>query len=447
MKGYYSILNINKNATVMEIKKAYFSLVRTFPPDRHPKEFMKIREAYEVLIDENTRQQYDMVDSMPDIVKMYFREGQKSLDQGDVKKAIELLEKVVKVYPRFSVVNSLLGDAYLENENSGKAIGIFEKLVAQEQKNAGFARRLAQAYALRGWHKKAVKQFHRALSLDEDNISLWLGLLDCYLAAKDFSRAKETVWEGIEVSNRKGWDNLELYYHIVQIDIFSNDHLNMKKHLDEMKNKVLEKDEERANAAWFLAALSKMIYSIGLYEEASATIETAYILEPNDEEINIIKKEIDSQYTILAELKKLEEDPSIDSRLAEMLDCELNLCDDKDCLDCKVTQFFFEMDVIVEIESFRKSILLLKKSYPKLYDLKKEFFDDVLNRKKEEYLFTNYSKKLKKYQKLCPERFELEDDDEGYQIQPYRRPEPKVGRNDPCPCGSGKKYKKCCGRS
>jgi len=23
---------------------------------------------------------------------------------------------------------------------------------------------------------------------------------------------------------------------------------------------------------------------------------------------------------------------------------------------------------------------------------------------------------------------------------------PKVGRNDPCPCGSGKKYKHCCGR-
>ena len=27
----------------------------------------------------------------------------------------------------------------------------------------------------------------------------------------------------------------------------------------------------------------------------------------------------------------------------------------------------------------------------------------------------------------------------------YRRAEAKVGRNDPCPCGSGKKYKKCCG--
>jgi preprotein translocase subunit SecA len=27
---------------------------------------------------------------------------------------------------------------------------------------------------------------------------------------------------------------------------------------------------------------------------------------------------------------------------------------------------------------------------------------------------------------------------------PVRREAPKVGRNDPCPCGSGKKYKKCC---
>ncbi|MEN9723415.1 MAG: hypothetical protein RJB38_1401 [Pseudomonadota bacterium] len=26
-----------------------------------------------------------------------------------------------------------------------------------------------------------------------------------------------------------------------------------------------------------------------------------------------------------------------------------------------------------------------------------------------------------------------------------RRQEPKQGRNDPCPCGSGKKFKKCCG--
>jgi len=30
------------------------------------------------------------------------------------------------------------------------------------------------------------------------------------------------------------------------------------------------------------------------------------------------------------------------------------------------------------------------------------------------------------------------------QEEPYRRPDPKTGRNQPCPCGSGKKYKRCC---
>lgn len=35
-----------------------------------------------------------------------------------------------------------------------------------------------------------------------------------------------------------------------------------------------------------------------------------------------------------------------------------------------------------------------------------------------------------------------------HELQPAKiitRAHPKVGRNDPCPCGSGKKFKKCCG--
>lgn len=31
-------------------------------------------------------------------------------------------------------------------------------------------------------------------------------------------------------------------------------------------------------------------------------------------------------------------------------------------------------------------------------------------------------------------------------LEPRRRDESKVGRNDDCSCGSGKKYKKCCGQ-
>ena len=51
---------------------------------------------------------------------------------------------------------------------------------------------------------------------------------------------------------------------------------------------------------------------------------------------------------------------------------------------------------------------------------------------------------------MMPEGMEMalpEDAAPEVEVQiPYCREEPKVGRNDPCPCGSGKKYKKCCGR-
>ena len=32
-------------------------------------------------------------------------------------------------------------------------------------------------------------------------------------------------------------------------------------------------------------------------------------------------------------------------------------------------------------------------------------------------------------------------------VKQIRLEKPKVGRNEPCPCGSGKKYKKCCGKN
>lgn len=44
-----------------------------------------------------------------------------------------------------------------------------------------------------------------------------------------------------------------------------------------------------------------------------------------------------------------------------------------------------------------------------------------------------------------PEEMAYEELQPGEQ-QPFKRDQPKVGRNDPCPCGSGKKYKACCGR-
>ncbi len=45
-------------------------------------------------------------------------------------------------------------------------------------------------------------------------------------------------------------------------------------------------------------------------------------------------------------------------------------------------------------------------------------------------------------------RADAPEEEEGPRIEPVetiRSEKESVGRNDPCPCGSGRKYKKCCG--
>jgi SEC-C motif domain protein len=51
---------------------------------------------------------------------------------------------------------------------------------------------------------------------------------------------------------------------------------------------------------------------------------------------------------------------------------------------------------------------------------------------------------IAKFEKIDGHWFYSDGDVVG--LGPLKRTTPKIGRNEPCPCGSGKKYKKCCGR-
>jgi curved DNA-binding protein CbpA len=56
----YQALGIERTAPEEEIKRAYFRLVRQFPPEREPEQFQRIRAAYELLRDPDQRAQVDL---------------------------------------------------------------------------------------------------------------------------------------------------------------------------------------------------------------------------------------------------------------------------------------------------------------------------------------------------------------------------------------------------
>lgn len=76
-------------------------------------------------------------------------------------------------------------------------------------------------------------------------------------------------------------------------------------------------------------------------------------------------------------------------------------------------------------------------------------FEELLDRIREDTLSTLSRIKLIREEPLkreMPKEMYYSHGDEGDRPQPIRRKKPKISRNAPCPCGSGKKYKKCCGR-
>lgn len=82
-----------------------------------------------------------------------------------------------------------------------------------------------------------------------------------------------------------------------------------------------------------------------------------------------------------------------------------------------------------------------------------EMFQDMISRVQEETLSILYRIQLAEPEDLKelrkpeePPMMFSSGDTAGAKRKPVKRSEKKVGRNAPCPCGSGKKYKKCCGR-
>ncbi|MDR2133760.1 MAG: SEC-C domain-containing protein [Treponema sp.] len=102
-----------------------------------------------------------------------------------------------------------------------------------------------------------------------------------------------------------------------------------------------------------------------------------------------------------------------------------------------------EYHLLNDKKTFDPQIRRLKEDFPEIYALHGSFFNAALRARDPEKMLYQRVKKLGKLKRIAG--FD-EDDPDSAPAETVRRAGPKVGRNGPCPCGSGKKYKHCCGR-
>ncbi|MBR2082239.1 MAG: SEC-C domain-containing protein [Elusimicrobiaceae bacterium] len=75
----------------------------------------------------------------------------------------------------------------------------------------------------------------------------------------------------------------------------------------------------------------------------------------------------------------------------------------------------------------------------------KERFMSIARRMEADGVNFKSIRQMKKWMKDHEAELRAEGNPEQHHIETVVHEGPRIGRNDPCPCGSGKKYKKCCG--
>lgn len=75
----------------------------------------------------------------------------------------------------------------------------------------------------------------------------------------------------------------------------------------------------------------------------------------------------------------------------------------------------------------------------------KERFMSIARRMEADGVNFKSIRQMKKWMKEHEAELRKEGNPEQPHVETVVHEGPRIGRNDPCPCGSGKKYKKCCG--
>jgi len=113
-KSFYEILGVERAADERAVKKAYFALVRKYPPETHPEEFKRIREAYEVLSNPVSRKDYDSIDQYDQYgeqISAQLKAGVEAMEAGDFKTAQRQFIEILKLQPQLHFARDLLGMA------------------------------------------------------------------------------------------------------------------------------------------------------------------------------------------------------------------------------------------------------------------------------------------------------------------------------------------------
>ena len=460
MNEYYKTLGLTQGATEAEIKRAYFKLVRQYTPESDPEMFQKIRLAYEQLKDGgNVSVRHPEFGAYTNSIAEKMMElAQNEFRTGNFEAGRDICEEGWKAFPKDIQFLYYLIFAQRKCGNTGKAVKNAEKLVKLDSSSMMFWRELAYSYFDRGFTKKAYTACEKAYELGCRETEFILMFSDECLYRQEFRRGWDILIE--LVKSEKRWkkeempDLFEALFRMLYMVRFEEDR-DVYLESFQMAEETIKKYH---------------VYVTSYAEEIATMLGIISLVQPRDSEI---KEKIKKMMSLLDKycsdatqkqhiemiaqrmnLFRLSQDEQILDVLRQGLEAYFDYEDDEEALQ-KYMQLDNKLCMIEEREQVLAQMELIQREYPEYYDKIKDFVHRLENEKGilhlKESLKKDYDRLNQYYEGGY--YYELYPHEKGGVSQvfitdgmgdTYVRAGKKIGRNDPCPCGSGKKYKQCC---
>ena len=186
MEGLYDILEINKTKNLKIIKKAYITKVKMYPPETHPKEFEKIRDAYERLSKYATNESstIEVISEETNDVNKYIKKAQEFFKLKEYDRALIAYERALLESNEKTKILNEIGVIYIYKDEVDKAISKFEEVLKDDSKSDVAYANLGDAYLKKESYDLALVNYEKAFELNNSDEYL-KSILDTYVKSKD----------------------------------------------------------------------------------------------------------------------------------------------------------------------------------------------------------------------------------------------------------------------
>ncbi len=475
-------LGLEHDSDALSIKKTYFSMIRKFPPEKDPEQFKKIREAYEIL----QKPEKDPAQNLPEPKEPFAKKMLAALLEAencdDFQYAAEIAAEAFHKFPSEDIFLYYMASNWRRAGFPGKAVKACEQLVKKYPDTPAYLREMALCYEERGYSKKAAAAFEKAMNAGCNDLDFLLSYSAACHAGGKFDKTADILHKVITGHPHPAKEDVPLIFdawggiistalHSGKNDPFISEHYEILR--DFFRDNILYINAGPTILASFFITLGH-IWPSDDTERLMALLKEILPRALPDISEELLR-EIENSFS----QSKLFADP----RLSEFTKDACGFIDSAKEEDMEDLSNFLRLDLMVSFLERGKEILpeleIIKKEYPEYFTFLREVYELLKSGRNLDYYKSRYMKdyerkykyfdsglfkmyfpdKISAKTRLAAESYADFDTYEAldYHIspeelwdkpfdEPFVRGGKKIGRNNPCPCGSGKKYKHCCGR-